>query len=90
MNRAARRAAAARARRGRRPGYLHRVVAAHAAHADQLRGKLVHSIIEHDAWCSIYQGGPCCCVPNISLRPHGGGDVIVVDEDGRTRKVAVS
>jgi hypothetical protein len=93
MNRAARRAAAARARRlhqGARPGYLHRITAAHAALGDQLRGKLVHANIEHDGWCGIYKGRTCDCVPDISLHPIDGGDVVIVDEEGQTKKVAVS
>jgi hypothetical protein len=40
-------------------------------------------MIQHDHWCAIYRGGACSCVPNISI--HGGGDVIVIDEEGRTK-----
>jgi hypothetical protein len=92
MNRRARRAAAARGRRhqGARPGYLHRITAAHAALGDQLRDKVAHAVIQHDSWCAIYKGGACDCVPEISLHPVDGGDVIVVDQEGQTTKVAVS
>jgi hypothetical protein len=90
MNRAARRAAAARARRLRaRPGYVHRITAAHAELGDEFRSKLAHAVIEHDSWCGIYRGRACDCSPNISLHCDGG-DVLVVDEEGRTKKVAVS
>jgi hypothetical protein len=87
MNRRARRAAAARARRAR-PGYVHRLVAAHSAVGDDLRGKVTHAVIQHDAWCAIYRSRACDCVPDISLHPDDGADVIVVDEDGKTKKVA--
>jgi hypothetical protein len=91
MNRRARRAAAARARRtSGRSGYMHRLIAAHGAHDDVLRGKLTHAVIEHDSWCGIYRGRACDCVPDISLHPDGGGNAIVVDVEGRTRKVTVS
>ena len=75
MNRAARRAAAARARRAR-PGYLHRLVRAHGALGDSLRGKVAHTVIQHDRWCGIYKGGGCTCIPDISLHPADGGDVV--------------
>jgi len=40
-------------------------------------------MIEHDRWCSIYKGGACNCVPNISLVPaDDAGEVFVVDDDG--------
>jgi hypothetical protein len=93
MNRRARRAAAARARRlhqGSQPGYAHRLLAAHRELYDQLRGKVAHAVIQHDSWCAIYKGGACDCVPDISLRPCDGGDVIVVDQEGQTKRVAVS
>lgn len=92
MNRRARRAAAARARRAsRRTGYLHRLLGPRAQGAlANLRGKVVHGVIQHEPWCRIYQGGACNCVPDISLHPDGGGDVIIVDEDGQTKKIVAS
>ena len=85
-----RRAAAAHARRlhnrGARTGYTHRLLAAHGALGDQLRGRVAHAVIEHDGWCDIYRGSSCNCLPNISVHPCDGGDVIVVDRDGQTRQ----
>jgi hypothetical protein len=67
MNRRARRAAAARARRTcGRTGYEARLTSAGLALAHHLRGKVVHAVIEHDAWCGIYRGAGCNCVPNMS------------------------
>jgi hypothetical protein len=86
MNRRDRRAAAAHARRGGRTGYMHRLLAAHAVLGDQLRGKVVQSIIEHDAWCDHYKGRTCNCVPNIAWVPIDGGDAFVVAEDGSVSK----
>jgi hypothetical protein len=41
-------------------------------------------MIEHDAWCAIYKGRECNCVPHISLVPaDDSGDVIVVGRDGQ-------
>jgi hypothetical protein len=90
MNRHQRRAAAARAHRGARTGYLHRILA--GGRLDHLiAGKagvfLTH--IEHDGWCTIYQGGPCNCVPDISINIDG--TVHVIDENGEvTAKMKVS
>jgi hypothetical protein len=86
MNRRDRRAAAARARRsGGRTGYEHRLMSAGLALADQLRGKVVYSIIEHDQWCGIYRGKGCNCVPNMSLVPDGGREAFVVETNGTVR-----
>jgi hypothetical protein len=27
------------------------------------KGKVYHAVFLHDAWCSIYDGGPCNCNP---------------------------
>jgi hypothetical protein len=79
----ARRRAAAEARRSHNPGYQHRLIAAHEQLGNRLRGRVVQAVIEHDRWCSIYKGGACSCVPNISLVPADeSGEVIVVDGDG--------
>ena len=81
MNRHQRRKAAALAR-GRRTGYLHRVLAAFR----EPRPGLHICTIEHDYGCAIYRGHGCDCVPNVSVsNPHGG--VTVVDADGNTTKV---
>ncbi len=90
MNRHARRAAAARARRAKRPGYRHRLALAVARIGDRLRGEVVHGVVQHDEWCDIYRGHACNCVPDISLHPDGGGEVITVALDGTVRKVATS
>jgi hypothetical protein len=47
----------------------------------------MHGVIEHDHWCAIYRGHDCSCVPDISLVPHTGGDVIVVKSDGGVGKL---
>lgn len=63
-----RRAAASRARQTRaQSGYTHRLLAAPGAIGDQLKGKVVHAVIEHDPWCGIYRREGCNCVPLISL-----------------------
>jgi hypothetical protein len=86
VNRHARRAAAARAR-GRRGGYLHRLVAAMAGGMMPAVG--VHlTTIEHDGDCAIYHGQGCDCVPDISV--SGPDGVVAIDERGTARKVARS
>jgi hypothetical protein len=81
MNRHDRRAAAARTR-GRKPGYMHRILA--DGGLDHLvagkRGVFVANI-EHDGTCSIYRGQGCDCVPDISINIDG--TVHVIDELGR-------
>ncbi len=64
---------------------MHRMIPASLAHAHELRGRVTHAMIHHDAWCAIYKGKGCNCVPDISLHPHGGGDVVVVEADGEIR-----
>jgi hypothetical protein len=84
MNRRARRRSAAIARGRRvRPGYLHRIV---AALGDKPTPGLHHAAIEHDPACSIHRRRPCDCVPDISV--SGPDGVTVIDEMGRTHKVA--
>jgi hypothetical protein len=82
MNRHARRAAAARARR---TGYLHRLLAPGALPATV---GIHFASIEHDARCSIYAGRGCDCVPDISL--SGPDGVTVIDERGQGTKRARS
>jgi len=84
MNRRDRRAAAARARRGHRSGYTHRLLAG-LGNGMPLKPGVHHVAIEHDHWCTIYQGGDCNCVPNISV--SGPDGVIIIDERGRGRRV---
>jgi len=79
VNRHARRRAAAQAR-GRRTGYLHRLMAALDNGPKPTPGVYL-TTIEHDHCCAIYRGHDCDCVPDISVSdPHGG--VAVIDEDG--------
>jgi hypothetical protein len=90
MNRAHRRRAASDARRSR--GYWHRLASAHRHGAfEHHRGQVVHAMVAHDAWCSIYKGGGACnCVPDISLHPDGGSDAIEVSADGSIQKRVLS
>jgi hypothetical protein len=91
MNRRHRRAAAARARRAhRRTGYLHRLLAAQDAIHAIGTGKVVHLVCQHDPSCSIYVGRDCSCVPEMSAHPHGGNEMLLIDEDGKTTKVKAS
>jgi len=78
MNRHDRRAAQARARK--RLDRRQRVMAGALKQLDDMRGKPVISMVHHDAWCNIYKGGACNCV----------GDVVVIDEEGMTKKVTPS
>jgi hypothetical protein len=84
LNRHERRRAAALTR-GRRTGYLHRVMAA-LDNGVRLTPGLHLATIEHDAGCAIYRGHGCDCVPDISMNdPHGG--VSVVDERGNATRM---
>ena len=83
MNRHQRRQAAA-ANRHRQTGYLHRLAA--SAHT-LTRPGVFHTMVAHDAGCAIYTAlGSCNCVPDISIHPEGGGDVITVDVEGQTTR----
>jgi hypothetical protein len=82
MNRHERRAAAARARRARRTGYLHRIMAG----LDQATVGLHIAHIEHEPGCGIYRGTGCDCIPDISV--NGPDGLSVIDIDGSSRKVA--
>jgi hypothetical protein len=88
MNRHDRRRATAKARRGHRTGYRHRLLGVSGLLADKFRGRMVIANIEHDAWCDHYRGRECSCVPDISLVPDGGGEVLVVEAGGTVTKVA--
>jgi hypothetical protein len=84
MNRHARRRAT-RLSRHVRTGYLHRLSAATPLLS---RGQVYHTTVAHDPGCAIYgELAACDCVPEITLRPHGGSEVIVIDADGTARKV---
>jgi hypothetical protein len=85
MNRFQRRRAAALAGRRHHVGYGHRLLAVHAQGALE-RGKVYQSLIHHDHWCDIYRRRSCNCVPDISIHPLDGGDVITVDVDGSCKK----
>jgi hypothetical protein len=64
MNRHARRAANAKARR--HPGYQLRLL--HALNALNLAsGQVCHILVEHDESCAFEAGG-CTCTPNITRR----------------------
>jgi hypothetical protein len=83
MNRHARRAAAAIARRGRPPGYVARLLRAlstqHGVH---------YAAIEHKPGCAHYRTGryrDCDCTPDISVSSPDGA--VVIDELGTARKV---
>ena len=84
MNRAARRRIAAQGRKGR-AGYLHRLIGAR----EHLTAGLHHTIIQHDHWCTIYRGGPCCCEPEISIYKDDGR-IVEIDIDGHCRERATS
>jgi hypothetical protein len=87
MNRHDRRAAVARARRGHRPGYTHRLLAG-LGNGMLLKAGVHHVAIEHDGWRSIYRGGSCDCCPNISV--SGPDGVVIIDERGVSTKRARS
>lgn len=76
MNRHTRRRAAA-LKRGRRTGYLHRIISA----VGQEPAVGVHLYnIAHDTGCSIYVGQGCNCVPDITV--SGPDGITVIDEHG--------
>jgi hypothetical protein len=87
MNRHERRRLAA-LNRGRRTGYLHRLVSALGQDGMQPTTGLHFANVEHDPSCSIYRGAGCSCVPDISV--SGPDGVSVIDEAGELRKVARS
>lgn len=84
MNRHQRRRLAA-LNRGRRTGYLHRIMAA-ALGSDATKPTVGLHIasIEHDSGCGIYQGKGCDCIPDISV--SGPDGISVIDEDGQCTK----
>jgi hypothetical protein len=81
VNRHERRRSAA-LNRGRRTGYLHRILGGGLS----LRPGVHIAAVAHDHWCNIYRGGHCNCVPDISIS-HPGDDVTVIDERGRGQRV---
>jgi hypothetical protein len=86
MNRRDRRRAAAMGRRATATGYEHRLAA--AATGLHMTPGVHHVTVEHDAWCAIYRGGQCNCVPNITI--SGPDGITVVDEAGVPVKRAKS
>lgn len=84
MNRHTRRRAAA-LKRGRRTGYLHRIMAA-ALGSDGTKPTVgLHMYnVEHDPSCAIYRGKGCDCVPDISV--SGPDGISVIDADGQGSK----
>ncbi len=79
MNRHTRRRATA-LNRGRQPGYLHRILAARRNGALVPTPGVHFATIEHDPGCSIYRGGGCSCIPDISISSPTG--IMVIDEWG--------
>jgi hypothetical protein len=85
MNRHERRRQAAL---NRRTGYQHRMIAAFASGAVSATPGIHVATVEHDPDCSIYRGGGCDCVPDISISLNG--TVLVIDERGQVgRKTRV-
>ncbi|TAI63925.1 hypothetical protein [Bradyrhizobium sp. Leo170] len=78
MNRRDRRAERARIRKRQGVGCLQRLITAHGQ-LRQLRGRVVHSVIEHVPDCGIYDHQDCSCMPGISLHCRGSGEVYEVD-----------
>ena len=66
--------------RGRRTGYLHRILGL------RLRPGVHITTVEHDGWCGIYRDRGCDCVPNTSVSCPDG-DVTIIDERGEARRV---
>jgi hypothetical protein len=79
VNRHDRRRHAAR-NRGRRTGYLHRVLDPRWRRLFDGKRGVFHTMIEHDGTCGIYAGQDCDCVPNISVIVDGV--VHVIGENG--------
>ena len=87
MNRHERRTRIAKARR--RPGYVHRLIAAQEALAQAGAGTVSHLFVHHAPECAIYTSrGECSCTPEMSL--HDGEKIMLIDEDGDTREVVAS
>jgi hypothetical protein len=77
-----------RRRPKKKTGYRHRVLAA-MAKGVMPSSPGVHLVnIEHDPWCPIYQGRACRCIPSMSI--SGPEGVIIIDDEGNGRRVAVS
>jgi hypothetical protein len=80
MNRAARRRAAAIARHHPGQGYVDRIL--RGFHPS--RGRY-DCMVEHQRGCAMRHGGPCTCVPSISIT-EPDGSIVMVDEHGNPRK----
>ena len=78
MNRHARRAEKARARK-HGTGYLHRIFAG----LENAGPGLSFVTIEHDPKCGHHRGRSCDCVPGIYRRSDGTDTVETIDPDGR-------
>jgi hypothetical protein len=90
MNRHARRAHIAKARR-RQTGYIHRIAAAQDAIAQAGGSGVGHLLVQHDQECAIYTDRrECTCTPDMSLHPEGGKTVLLIDEDGATEEIVAS
>ncbi len=83
MNRHQRRAAEARNRK-KGTGYIGRLLASQ----QNLSTGVHHVVVEHEAWCGIFQGGSCACSPDMHVHAPGRDVVEVIETDGsisRTR-----
>ena len=74
---------AAATSRHKRAGYLHRINAS-ARHLTS--PGVFHAMVQHDAACAIYRSASCDCVPDISIIPTDGDDVILIDTEGRATR----
>ena len=78
MNRHARRAEKARARK-QGTGYLHRIFAG----LENAGPGLSFVTLEHDLKCAHHRGGSCDCVPGIYRQRDGTDTVETIHPDGR-------
>jgi hypothetical protein len=53
---------------GPEPNYIAKQMEFIRQHPELIQpGKLVNFAIAHDDWCSLFDGGPCDCDPDISV-----------------------
>ena len=78
MNRHARRAARAKARK-QSAGYIERLLAATAGSHPP---GVFHVTVQHDDDCAIFAGGDCTCCPDMQRRAEGGDVVEIIGLDG--------
>ena len=78
MNRYARRAARAMARKAG-GGYLGRLLAATAGSHPP---GVFHVMVQYDDDCAIFAGGGCTCCPDMQRRAEGGDVAEIIGLDG--------